>query len=93
MAPSSQESEPPGNPARFSRDGLAVLGMMARPSRQFTEAEGAQFAAQGLLADRNGKLVKNPLRQVDQPPAHHPVHRRVGTGLNDPLQRRALLAI
>src|ERR1043165_4808657 len=57
------------------RNGLAVLGMMARPGRQFTEPKGTQFTAQGLLAERNCKLVEDPLRQIDQSPAHHPVRR------------------
>ena len=39
------------------------------------------------------KLRIDPLRQIDQPPAHHPVHRRVRTGLDDPPQSRALLSI
>jgi hypothetical protein len=39
--------------------------MMARPSRQLAQAQGAQFAAQRLLADRDAEFLEDPLRQVD----------------------------
>jgi len=67
--------------------------MMARPGRQLAQPEGAQFAAQRLLADRNAEFVKHPLRQVDQPPAHHAVNRRYRSALNDLPQRLPALII
>ena len=63
---------------------------MARSGRQFAEAESPQFAAQGLFADRNGELIKDPLRQIDQPPAHHAVRRRDRSRLDDLRQSAAL---
>src|SRR4051794_9528254 len=67
--------------------------MMARPGRQFAEAEGTQFTAQSLLAERNCKLVKDPLRQIDQPPAYHPVRRWDRPLLDNPRQGLALIGI
>jgi len=64
--------------------------MMARPGRQFAKAKGAQFAAQGLLADRNREVVEHPLRQIDEPPAHHPVRRRDRARLDSLRQGLAL---
>ena len=66
---------------------------MARPGRELAITQAAQDPAQRLLADRNAKLGIDPLRQIDQPPAYHPVHRRVRTALDDPLQGCALLGI
>ena len=50
--------------------------MVAWPSRQLAIAHGAQFPAQRLLGDGDAELFVYPLRQVDQPPAHHAVDRR-----------------
>ena len=66
---------------------------MAWAGSQLAITHAAQHPAQRLLADGNAKFRIDPLRQIDQPPAHHPVHRRVGTGFDDPLQGRALLGI
>ena len=60
---------------------------MARPGRQLAQLQGAQFAAQRLLADRNAEFVEHPLRQVDQPPAHDAVNRRDRAALDDLQQR------
>jgi hypothetical protein len=70
-----------------------VLGVMARPGGEPSEAHPAQLAAQGLLGDGDLELVPHPLRQIDQPPAHHPVHRRDRSALDDPRQRLALRLI
>src|SRR4051794_23713251 len=67
--------------------------MMAWPGRELAIAPLAQHPAECLLADRDTELGKDPLCQVDQPPAHHPVHRWVGAGLDDPLQHLALLGV
>jgi hypothetical protein len=67
--------------------------MMARTRGELAITHAAQHPAQRLFADGNAKFRIDPLRQIDQPPAHHPVHRRVGTGFDDPLQGRTLLGI
>ena len=67
--------------------------MMARAGGQLAITHAAQHPAQRLFADRDAEFRIDPLRQIDQPPAHHPVHRRVRAGLDDPLQGRALLGI
>ena len=40
-------------------------------------AELAQFAPNRVLVERDTELLPQPLRQVDQTPAHHAVHGRV----------------
>ena len=67
--------------------------MMARPGRQFTETKGTQFTAQRLLAERDCKLVEDPLRQIDQSPAHHAVRRWDWPILDNPRQGLALIGI
>ena len=67
--------------------------MMARAGGQLAITHAAQHPAQRLFADRNAELREHPLRQIGQPPAHHPVHRRVRAGFDDLPQRRALLDI
>jgi len=42
-----------------------ILSMMPGSSPQFTKTDGAHFATQRLLADRDAELVEHPLRQVD----------------------------
>src|SRR5882672_6414552 len=44
--------------------------MMAGPGRELAVAHLAQDAAQGRLRDRDLELFPDPLRQIDQPPAH-----------------------
>jgi hypothetical protein len=66
---------------------------MARPGRELAKVQGAQLAAQRLLGDRDPELLPDPLHQVDQTPAHHPVNGRDRALLDHPLQGRALLAI
>src|SRR6202165_200474 len=61
--------------------------MMPGPGRQLAQLQGAQFAAQRLLTDRNAEFLEDPLRQVDQPPAHHAVNRRDRAALDDLQQR------
>jgi len=50
--------------------------MMTRPSREFAVAHGAQLSAERLLGDDDAELLEDPLRQIDQPPAHHAMDRR-----------------
>ena len=50
--------------------------MMTRPSREFAVAHGAQLSAERLLGDDDAELLEDPLRQIDEPPAHHAMDRR-----------------
>src|SRR3954468_22655422 len=63
---------------------------MARTGRELAIVQGPQLTAQGLLGDRNAQLLPDPLDQIDQAPAHHPVDRRNGPLLDDGLQGRAM---
>ena len=67
--------------------------VMARPGREFSIIQRAQFAAQDLFADREAVFIEHPLRQIDQPPAHDPMDRRVRTGLDHGDERAPLLVI
>ena len=62
----ADEQEPP----RSWRDGA--------DERRAAIAQGAQLTAQRLLGDRDPERLPEPLNQVHQPPAHHPMHRRNG---------------
>ena len=57
--------------------------MVAGARREFAVAHGAQLPAERLLGDSDAELLKDPLRQIDQPPAHNAVDRRERTILND----------
>ena len=50
--------------------------MVARSGREFAVAHGAQLPAERLLGDRDAEFLEDPLRQIDQPPAHHAMDRR-----------------
>ena len=76
-----------------SRRRGGVLGVMARPGGELAVAHRAQHPAERLRADRNAELGIDPLRQINQTPAHHHVHRRIGAGLDDPPQGLALLRV
>ena len=67
--------------------------MMAWPSREFAIAHSPQLPAQSLLGDGDAELLKDPLRQIDQPPAHHAVYRRYRTALDHSGDRLALAII
>jgi len=64
-------SPPRGRESFFkSRRGFLVLRMMARSRRELAKAHMPQFAAERRLGDRDPELFEEPLRQIDQPPAH-----------------------
>jgi hypothetical protein len=63
--------------------GMFVLGMVARPCREFDVAQLLQLAADGGLVERDGKLVVEPPGQIDQPPTHHSVDCRDRAALDD----------
>jgi hypothetical protein len=50
--------------------------MVARSGREFAVAHGPQLPAERLLGNRDAELLEDPLRQIDQSPAHHAVNRR-----------------
>jgi hypothetical protein len=56
--------------------------MVARSGGELAVAHGPQFPTERLLGDRDAEFLKDPLRQINQPPAHHPVHRWDRTTLN-----------
>ena len=60
--------------------------MVARAGRELAIAHGAQFAAERLLGDRDLELLEEPLDEVEQPPAHHPVNGRDRALFEDALQ-------
>jgi hypothetical protein len=66
--------------------------MMARAGRQLAIAERAQLTAQRRLAHRNSELIPEPLHQVLQPPAHHPVNGRDRAALHQGEQGLAVMS-
>jgi hypothetical protein len=74
-------------------DGPRHLGMMARTGRQLTVAQRPQFTAERLL--RHGDLIflPDPLAEVDDPPADHPVYSRHRAALDHGCQRRTVLIV
>src|ERR1700680_1373226 len=64
--------------------------MMPGPGRELAIAHGAQLPAQCLLGNADAELLEDPLRQIDQPPAHHAVDRRDRTALDHPCDDLAL---
>src|SRR6266851_5226374 len=81
-----------GGPYVFERH-QGVLGVVPRPCRQLAQAEGAQFAAERLLADRNTEFLPDPLAQIDQPPAHDAINRRGRVAFDHRFQRRAMCLV
>src|SRR5260370_22282838 len=80
--PLAGRSHPGSRGSFFERlEGFGILGMMPGARRQPAEPHGPQFPAQGLRADRHAKLLEHPLRQIDEPPAHHAMDRRDRTAL------------
>src|SRR5262249_12515068 len=69
---------PPGARERFFKilNRALRLRMVARSGREFAVAHGAQLPAERLLGDRDAEFLEDPLRQIDQPPAHHAMDRR-----------------
>ena len=65
--------------------------MMPGPRRQLAVAHRTQVAAQGLLAHRHAVFVKQPLDQVDDPPAHHPMRGRDRASFDNLGQRPLVL--
>ena len=70
--------------------GEGVLRVMARPRRQPPEPRRLECPAHRRLADDDAELLEDPLRQVPQPPAHHPVDGWDRTAVHERHQRPAL---
>ena len=66
------------------------LGVVAWPRRELAIAHGAKLPAQGLLGDGDTELLIDPLRQIDQAPAHHSMGRRDRAALDHPRNGLAL---
>jgi hypothetical protein len=64
--------------------------MMTRARRELAEPHGAQLPAQGLLAQRDAKLLEDPLHEIDQPPAHDAMNRRDRPAFDDAPQGIAM---
>ena len=67
--------------------------MMARPRRELSIAQRAQFAAEDLFGDRQAIFVEHPLREIDKPPAHDLMNRGDRTGLDHGDERAPLFVI
>lgn len=67
--------------------------MMTRPGREFAVAHGTQFPAERLLSDGDAELLEYPLRQIDQPPAHHAMDCRDRAALDHSDDRLAMIVI
>nr|WP_240339125.1 hypothetical protein [Novosphingobium sp. BW1] len=66
--------------------------MVTGPSGQLRIAQFRQFAADARLVERHRELFVEPMRQVDQPPAHEAMDRRARPAL-DRLDQCASLRI
>jgi hypothetical protein len=69
------------------------LRMMAGSGGELAVAHLAQLAAQRLDGDREPELLKHPLRQINQPPAHDAMDRRRRPFFDYFHQRRAMRVI
>jgi len=67
--------------------------MMTRPRRELSIAQRAQFAAEDLFGDRYAIVIEDPLREIDQPPAHDLMDRGVRTGFDHGDKRAPLFVI
>ena len=74
-------------------DSALGLRMMAWSRRELAIAHLAQFPTQSLHGDGEAELLKHPLSQIDQPPAHDAMDRRRRPFFNHFQQRRAVRVI
>ena len=66
---------------------------MAGTGRELTISHGAQFPAQCLLGDDDAEFLKDPLAEVDDPPAHDAMHGRDRAALEYRGERDAVRAV
>jgi hypothetical protein len=64
-------------------DVFSALSVVTRAGRELAEPHGAQLPAQGLFAQRDAKLLEDPLHEIDQPPAHDAMNGRYRPALDD----------
>jgi hypothetical protein len=74
-------------------DGVGGLGVMARSGGELAVAEAAQLPAQRVGTDREVEFIPDPLRKIDEPPAHHAMDGWHRPGLDDRRERLALLVV
>jgi hypothetical protein len=67
--------------------------MMAGAGRELAITHLAQRAAESLLGDGDTKFLENPLAEINNPPAHHPMDRRNRPALEDCGQRRVMSVV
>ena len=70
-----------------------ILGVVARPGGDVSEAELHEQTAHGRLVHGDAELLPHTLHQVFPPPPHHAVHRRDRSRLDDLSQGRLLARI
>jgi hypothetical protein len=66
---------------------------MAGAGRELAITHLAQRAAESLLGDGDTKFLENPLAEINNPPAHHPMDRRNRPALEDCGQRRVMSVV
>ena len=71
-------------------DGSLGLCMMAGVVPRACGSPSREAPAQRLFGDRDAELLVDPLRKIDQPPAHYTVDRRDRAALDHPHNRTAL---
>jgi hypothetical protein len=74
----------------FSRATWSRRAGSGAAGRELAITHGPQLPAQGLLGNGDAELLEDPLRQIDQPPSHHPVDSRDRASLDHPLNGSAL---
>ena len=67
--------------------------MVARAGGDFPVAERLHLAAHGRLAERDAEFLPDPLHQIDQPPANHPVDGRDRAALDNTRERPTLVVV
>ena len=72
---------------------INILRMMPRAGGEFAITHGADFAAQGLDADRDPVVFPQPLDQITQTPADNAVEIRLRAILYGLCQRRTLIVV
>src|ERR1700720_3845722 len=66
---------------------------MARPRRELAKTHVSQFPAERLLGDLKAKLLEQPPREIDQPPANDAMDGWDGAVLHRPPQHLALAVV
>jgi hypothetical protein len=69
------------------------LGIMAWPGGKFAVTHGVQLPAHRLGGDVNAELLKDPLAQIDEPPAHDAMDGRDWPILDHPRERRPVFVL